>query len=202
MKLSSFGSFSIRQKGRRIGRNPKTGEEVPILPRRVLVFRPSQVLKGRINAGQEGGRRGVNLLGRAGSGSGTPRRQVGGGLPDNRRGGERSRAAGARAALLGDQVPADQAAEAARRAAILPAGGRGAATPDPQPALHRRLHHQGRATAAAGRRGESPGAARCNRRFLARGPATREISGDQRQELRAVLSELQAVRALLRDRGA
>lgn len=53
VKLSSFGSFSIRQKGRRIGRNPKTGEEVPILPRRVLVFRPSQVLKARINEAQE-----------------------------------------------------------------------------------------------------------------------------------------------------
>jgi integration host factor subunit alpha len=52
VKLSSFGSFSIRQKGRRIGRNPKTGEEVPILPRRVLVFRPSQVLKTRINEGR------------------------------------------------------------------------------------------------------------------------------------------------------
>lgn len=49
VKLSSFGSFSIRQKGERVGRNPKTGEEVPILPRRVLVFRPSQVLKNRIN---------------------------------------------------------------------------------------------------------------------------------------------------------
>ncbi|QNT68095.1 integration host factor subunit alpha [Defluviicoccus vanus] len=54
VKLSSFGSFSIRQKGRRIGRNPKTGEEVPILPRRVLVFRPSQVLKSRINRGLDG----------------------------------------------------------------------------------------------------------------------------------------------------
>ena len=49
VKISSFGSFSVRRKGRRIGRNPKTGEEVPILPRRVLVFRPSQVLKKRIN---------------------------------------------------------------------------------------------------------------------------------------------------------
>ena len=50
VKLSSFGSFSVRQKGGRIGRNPKTGEEVPIEPRRVLVFRPSHVLKDRINA--------------------------------------------------------------------------------------------------------------------------------------------------------
>ncbi|MBO6837779.1 MAG: integration host factor subunit alpha [Alphaproteobacteria bacterium] len=49
VKISSFGSFSVRQKGERIGRNPKTGEEVPILPRRVLVFRPSHVLKDRIN---------------------------------------------------------------------------------------------------------------------------------------------------------
>lgn len=49
VKISSFGSFSVRQKGQRIGRNPKTGEEVPILPRRVLVFRPSQFLKIRIN---------------------------------------------------------------------------------------------------------------------------------------------------------
>ena len=39
----------MRQKGRRIGRNPKTGIEVPILPRRVLVFRPSQVLKAHVN---------------------------------------------------------------------------------------------------------------------------------------------------------
>ncbi|MCX8231451.1 MAG: integration host factor subunit alpha [Alphaproteobacteria bacterium] len=51
VKISSFGSFYVREKGRRIGRNPKTGEEVPILPRRVLVFRPSHVLKDRINAG-------------------------------------------------------------------------------------------------------------------------------------------------------
>ncbi|OHC74344.1 MAG: integration host factor subunit alpha [Rhodospirillales bacterium RIFCSPLOWO2_12_FULL_58_28] len=49
VKISSFGSFSIRRKGQRIGRNPKTGKEVPILPRKVLVFRPSQVLKDRIN---------------------------------------------------------------------------------------------------------------------------------------------------------
>ncbi len=50
VKLSSFGSFSVREKGQRIGRNPKTGEEVPILPRKVLIFRASHVLKNRINA--------------------------------------------------------------------------------------------------------------------------------------------------------
>ena len=49
VKISSFGTFAVRRKGHRVGRNPKTGEEVPILPRRVLVFRASQVLKDRIN---------------------------------------------------------------------------------------------------------------------------------------------------------
>ncbi len=49
IKISGFGTFSVRSKGRRIGRNPKTGVEVPILPRRVLVFRPSQILKAQVN---------------------------------------------------------------------------------------------------------------------------------------------------------
>ena len=53
VKISSFGTFTVRQKGRRVGRNPKTGEEVPILPRRVLVFRASHVLKNRINVANE-----------------------------------------------------------------------------------------------------------------------------------------------------
>jgi integration host factor subunit alpha len=51
VKVSSFGSFLVRMKGERIGRNPKTGEEVPIKPRRVLVFRASHVLKERVNKG-------------------------------------------------------------------------------------------------------------------------------------------------------
>ncbi|TNE60643.1 MAG: integration host factor subunit alpha [Alphaproteobacteria bacterium] len=50
VKISSFGSFLVREKNGRMGRNPKTGEEVPIDPRRVLVFRPSQVMKDRINS--------------------------------------------------------------------------------------------------------------------------------------------------------
>ena len=49
VKISSFGSFTVRDKGQRVGRNPKTGQEVPILPRRVLVFRASNVLKSMIN---------------------------------------------------------------------------------------------------------------------------------------------------------
>ncbi len=51
VKLSSFGTFGIREKGERVGRNPKTGEEVPITPRRVLVFRASNIMKTRINRG-------------------------------------------------------------------------------------------------------------------------------------------------------
>jgi integration host factor subunit alpha len=49
VKLSGFGSFVVRSKGRRIGRNPKTGVEVPIEPRRVMVFKPSAILKARLN---------------------------------------------------------------------------------------------------------------------------------------------------------
>ena len=49
VKLSSFGSFGIREKRQRIGRNPKTGQEVPITPRRVLVFRASNIMKKRID---------------------------------------------------------------------------------------------------------------------------------------------------------
>lgn len=55
VKISSFGSFSVRQKTQRIGRNPKTGKEVPIMPRKVLVFRPSQVLKTEINRSRRPG---------------------------------------------------------------------------------------------------------------------------------------------------
>jgi integration host factor subunit alpha len=53
VKLSSFGSFVVRKKGQRIGRNPKTGKEVPISPRRVMVFKPSAILKHRINGHAE-----------------------------------------------------------------------------------------------------------------------------------------------------
>src|SRR5207253_7386361 len=49
VKLSSFGSFVVRKKGQRIGRNPKTGKEVSIPSHRVIVFRPSAIFKQRIN---------------------------------------------------------------------------------------------------------------------------------------------------------
>ncbi len=54
VKIPSFGTFSVRDKAQRTGRNPKTGEEVPILPRRVLVFRASHVLKNRMNRSLSG----------------------------------------------------------------------------------------------------------------------------------------------------
>ena len=53
VKISSFGTFSIRDKTARMGRNPKTGEEVPIDPRRVLTFRPSHLMKDRVDAGNK-----------------------------------------------------------------------------------------------------------------------------------------------------
>lgn len=53
VKVSSFGTFSIRDKSERVGRNPKTGEEVPIKPRRVLTFRPSQLMKERVAGGNK-----------------------------------------------------------------------------------------------------------------------------------------------------
>ncbi|MFT4715010.1 MAG: integration host factor subunit alpha [Paracoccaceae bacterium] len=54
VKISSFGTFGVRDKNARIGRNPKTGEEVPIHPRRVLTFRPSHLMKERVAAGNKG----------------------------------------------------------------------------------------------------------------------------------------------------
>lgn len=51
VKLSAFGSFLVRSKGPRRGRNPKTGDEVPIKPRRVMVFKPSDILRKRLAGG-------------------------------------------------------------------------------------------------------------------------------------------------------
>lgn len=53
VKISSFGTFSVRDKSARVGRNPKTGKEVPIDPRRVLTFRPSHLMKERVAAGNK-----------------------------------------------------------------------------------------------------------------------------------------------------
>ena len=53
VKVSAFGTFQTRAKRERIGRNPKTGVEVPITPRRVVTFRPSHILKDRINATED-----------------------------------------------------------------------------------------------------------------------------------------------------
>ena len=53
VKISSFGTFSVRNKTERVGRNPKTGEEVTIEPRRVLTFRPSHLMKDRIETGNK-----------------------------------------------------------------------------------------------------------------------------------------------------
>jgi integration host factor subunit alpha len=84
VKLSSFGSFVVRKKGQRVGRNPKTGKEVPISPRRVMVFKPSAILKQRINVGPNGG--GDSCCGADGWNAGSGRLTGGGidGLVRNR----------------------------------------------------------------------------------------------------------------------
>ena len=51
VKVSGFGTFILRDKGERVGRNPKTGVEVPIAPRRVMTFRASQIMRDRIARG-------------------------------------------------------------------------------------------------------------------------------------------------------
>ena len=53
VKISSFGTFSVRDKAARVGRNPKTGQEVPINPRRVLTFRPSHLMKEKVALGNK-----------------------------------------------------------------------------------------------------------------------------------------------------
>ncbi len=53
VKISSFGTFSVREKAARVGRNPKTGQEVPIHPRRVLTFRSSHLMKDRVAGGKD-----------------------------------------------------------------------------------------------------------------------------------------------------
>ena len=113
VKLSSFGSFVVRKKGQRIGRNPKTGKEVPISPRRVMVFKPSAILKQRINGGEvdghwrttiDVGTLTVSVLTarslrerRLGQGAGR--------IPHHQRGRRRSQSAAARAAVLGEPLP-------------------------------------------------------------------------------------------------
>lgn len=54
VKLSSFGTFNLRRKRQRIGRNPKTGVEVPITPRTVISFNPSNILKAKVNSAMTG----------------------------------------------------------------------------------------------------------------------------------------------------
>ena len=57
VKISGFGNFVVRDKKRRIGRNPQTGEPIPISARRVLTFKPSQVLKNVLNPEKAAARR-------------------------------------------------------------------------------------------------------------------------------------------------
>src|SRR5258708_5348028 len=157
VKISSFGSFAVRRKGQRIGRNPKTGQEVPISPRRGLVFRASHALNNPGNQPlappgatrrtspsrerAEGCRHWRNRLWRAGQ-------QAGSGVSHHRRGRRGPRPAGACAAFLGVEIPAAEAAEARRRAALLPARGYRAAVAHSRVLIPGRLHDPRRAEVA------------------------------------------------------
>ncbi len=73
VKISGFGNFVVREKKQRIGRNPQTGEPIPISARRVLTFKPSQVLKNILNPEKAKGKTGASDgadAGAAGSGGG------------------------------------------------------------------------------------------------------------------------------------
>lgn len=85
VKLSSFGSFGVREKSARIGRNPKTGEEKLITPRRVLVFRASNIMKSRVNRSMARTRAAVSGS-LKGSGNGTAKLMTNGlsNRPDDR----------------------------------------------------------------------------------------------------------------------
>src|SRR6201981_2901614 len=100
VKLSGFGNFDLRDKNQRPGRNPKTGEEIPISARRVVTFRPGQKLKARVAAyvGAKEKR----------AAAGHPRQA----LLHHRRGERAVRSEAARAALLGTGISAAQAGEA------------------------------------------------------------------------------------------
>ena len=69
IKISGFGNFQVRQKNARVGRNPQTGKEIEISARRVLTFRPSQVLKSALNASAEAAAAAAAAAAGGGSGS-------------------------------------------------------------------------------------------------------------------------------------
>src|SRR6202167_4416671 len=103
VKLSGFGNFDLRDKNQRPGRNPKTGEEIPITARRVVTFRPGQKLKARVEA-YVGAKEELAAAGHS--------RQA---LFHDRRGQRALWGEAARAALLGAGIPAAEAGEAARQ---------------------------------------------------------------------------------------
>src|ERR1700744_5466265 len=107
VKLSGFGNFDLRDKNRRPGRNPKTGEEIPISARRVVTFRPGQELKARVEAYAE-----TKHQQRSPADPGKT-------LFHHRRSERSVRREAARAALLGAGVPAAQACEAPRQSPLL-----------------------------------------------------------------------------------
>ena len=147
VKLSSFGSFVVRKKGQRIGRNPKTGKEVPISPRRVMVFKPSAILKQRINSDGTTASRADKR--------GTDKATWLDKAPDAFRTiSEVATTSTCRSTCCGSgkAVSANQADEARRRPALLPPRRRRPAARHPPSALWRGLHDPRRAAHPEGSR--------------------------------------------------
>src|SRR5262249_36252843 len=110
VKLSSFGSFVVRKKGERVGRNPKTGKEVPISPRRFMGSKPPAILKQRITTEFEGAGARAPAARHPGSGVGVDGGgQSAGRVPYDQRSSGGTRPAAARVAVLGDPLLANQA---------------------------------------------------------------------------------------------
>src|SRR5690349_18714891 len=150
VKLSGFGNFDLRRKNQRPGRNPKTGEEIPITARTAVTFRPGQKLKERVEAY-------AGAPATAGSRQ-QPRTPAdpGQALFHDRRSQRAVRREAARAALLGDRVPLAEAGQAPRQPPLLPAPRRADGPPDPRAAVRPGVHHRRRAD-APGRRRRPPG---------------------------------------------
>ena len=123
VKLSGFGNFDLRLKNERPGRNPKTGEEIPISARRVVTFRPGQKLKVRVEAYAGSGER-WRTTGNSGEA-----------LFRHWRSQRTLWGQAARTSLLGAGISQLEAGETSRKSALLPASRRAYDSPDPIPAL-------------------------------------------------------------------
>ena len=183
-----FGNFQLREKPQRPGRNPKTGEEIPITARRVVTFHASQKLKAMVEAANHARSTAELRL----TLPADPRQA----LLHDRRGERAVRGQAARAALLGAGIHAAQAGQAPRQPPLLPAPRSAADPPHPRPALRAGLHHQRRAQPPRFRRRR---AARGRARDAVPSTASRTPPSRRARSMSATLRscELEEIRQLL-----